>query len=70
MTNYDLSAVRDPSGRVLEGAEKHVAVLQRRANYLRTRIDRGRRDGKDMTYDEQELDALVWAIRELDDFAE
>ena len=62
--NYD--TVRDPTGRELEGAEKHLAVLDRRARFLQSRIERGKRDGKNLTHDVYEMEALEWAIYQLE----
>lgn len=59
---YDLDAVRDATGRVLEGPEKHMQVLERRKHYLKRRIQRGEQEGKTLTYDVQEAEAIEWAL--------
>lgn len=64
--NYDPDTVRDPTGRELEGGEKHLAVLDRRARFLQSRIERGKRDGKNLTHDVHEMEALEWAIYQLE----
>lgn len=58
--------IRDPNGRTLEGAAKHMRILKRRRDYLDSRVERGRREGKDLMYDEYEKEALDWALNELD----
>lgn len=55
-------AVRDETGRALEGPYKHLRVLERRASYLKRRIEQGRREGKNLSHDQHEVDALEWAI--------
>lgn len=65
-----MSEVRDHSGRVLEGPHKHMRILERRKVYLDGRVEKGRRDGKDLMYDEMERDALEWAIQAIYDWVE
>lgn len=48
----------------LEVRDKHLEVLERRAAFLFKRIERAH-DGKQLTHDEDELNALNWAIDEL-----
>lgn len=60
--NYDMDAIRDETGRVLEGPYKHLRVLERRMIYLSKRIQRGIQEGKTLTHDQHEHDALVWAV--------
>lgn len=59
---FDPDAVRDATGRVLEGPNKHLQVLERRMHYLDKRIQRGIQEGKTLTYDVLEKDALEWAL--------
>ncbi len=54
--------VRDEAGHVLHGPFKHLRVLERRMRYLDQRIQRGIREGKNLTHDEHEKEALQWAI--------
>lgn len=56
------SAVRDETGRALEGPYKHLRVLERRMGYLKKRIQRGIQEGRVLTHDQHEVDALEWAI--------
>lgn len=58
----DSGEVRDVHGQVLTGPHKHLRILERRRAYLNNRIERGKREGKDLMYDEYERDALEWAI--------
>lgn len=58
----ELDAVRDETGRVLEGPYKHLHVLERRKGYLERRIEQGKREGKNLSHDQHEVDALDWAI--------
>ena len=58
----DPDTVRDESGHALEGPYKHLRVLERRMIYLNKRIDRARQEGKILTHDQHESDALKWAI--------
>lgn len=60
--NYDLDAVRDETGRVLQGPYKHLRVLERRMGYLQKRIQRGISEGKTLTHDAHEAEALEWAL--------
>lgn len=68
--NYDHTAVRDETGRVLEGPYKHLRVLERRMHYLQKRIQRGIQEGKTLTYDEQEAEALEWALNTIYEWVE
>ena len=61
-TEHELDAVRDESGHVLEGPYKHLRVLERRKAYLNKRIDEAARQGKNLTHDRHEAEALDWAI--------
>lgn len=54
--------VRDDAGFVLSGPFKHIRVLERRMRYLEQRIQRGIREGKNLTHDQHEVDAIKWAI--------
>lgn len=58
----NLDDVRDETGRVLDGPYKHIRVLERRMNFLHQRIERGKKDGKNLSHDEHEREALEWAI--------
>lgn len=60
--DFDFNAVRDETGRALEGPFKHLRVLERRMQYLGQRIDKGRREGKVLSHDQHEHEALEWAI--------
>lgn len=62
---YDIDAVRDTTGRVLDGAEKHIAILERRVQFLVRRIKRVERDQHSALHDRQELEAINWALGEL-----
>lgn len=67
MDDYDVDAVRDGTGRVLEGPHKHLRVLERRMSFLTKRIAKGAQEGKSLTHDEHERDALEWAVEQLDE---
>ncbi len=60
--NYDMDAVRDETGRVLEGPFKHLRVLERRCAFLKKRIKRADQEGRVLSHDQHEADALDWAI--------
>lgn len=62
----ELDVVRDGTGRELEGSNKHIQVLERRRLYLSQRVASGHRDGKNMAHDEHEVQALDWALEQLD----
>lgn len=57
-----LDVVRDETGRELEGPYKHLHVLERRLKFLQGRIERGKQDGRNLSHDEHEADALEWAV--------
>lgn len=59
---HNIDAVRDESGRVLEGPYKHLRVLDRRMKYLQGRVEKGEREGKMLTHDRHEMEALQWAV--------
>jgi hypothetical protein len=51
-------------------AYRHLATLERRVSFLQRRIDQVHRldPGKNTTYDEEELNALKWAIDAIHDW--
>lgn len=56
-------AVRDESGHVLEGPYKHLRVMERRKDFLLRRVNQAAKDqGKNLTHDRHEAEALEWAI--------
>lgn len=59
---HELDVVRDESGHVLEGPYKHLRVMERRKDYLLKRIDEASKQGKNLTHDRHEAEALEWAI--------
>lgn len=62
---HPLDEVRDETGRVLDGLDKHMQVLERRRLYLSRRVEEARRIGKNLSHDEHECDALEWALDQL-----
>ncbi len=46
--------------------DERMACLEKRATWLKKRIREAEDDGRRLTYDSQELDALEWALDELD----
>lgn len=62
----ELDVVRDETGRELEGSFKHIRVLERRKLFLGKRIQHGVREGREMTHDVHEFEALEWAIEQID----
>lgn len=62
--------VRDEAGHVLEGPYKHLRVLERRKSYLLKRIDQAAREGKDLSHDRHEAEAIEWAINTIYEWVE
>lgn len=60
--DYDFDAVRDETGRALEGPFKHLRVMERRLQFLKRRIEAGTKQGKVLSHDRHEVEALEWAI--------
>lgn len=43
-------------------ANRKIATIKKRIDYLRKRVDEGHRLGRDFSYDKQECAALEWAL--------
>ncbi len=46
-------------------SKRKIDALERRAGFLRARVAGGEADGVDLSYDKQELGALLWAVDRL-----